>query len=276
MDVGKQGDAKADHILAQDLALAGAVQSNGQGSGAGHGADSGQVCGTIVAEHFPGVLAGVSACQQIQDRQPDVMAEHDDNDDLQERGQLMGDHALIAQVAESGGNVERQDGNDDLADDVQHDVLELGQEITGELAVGPGSGQANQHTEDQRAHDTHDLRDIQLKHNARQLPQASDFGVDGQVRDQRVAGSRAHKCRADGRNVSDDNRHAQQAGRILAQLGDGRCDKADDDERDTERDELAHDVLQGNDHPHETQREDLPQDNADHDAQQQPERQIVQ
>lgn len=104
MDVGKQGDAKADHILAQDLALAGAVQSNGQGSGAGHGADSGQVCGTIVAEHFPGVLAGVSACQQIQDRQPDVMADHDDNDDLQERGQLMGDHALIAQVAESGSN----------------------------------------------------------------------------------------------------------------------------------------------------------------------------
>ena len=276
MDVGKQGDAKADHILAQNLALAGAVQSNGHGSGAGHGADSGQVCGTIVAEHFPGVLAGVSACQQIQDRQPDVMADHDDNDDLQERGQLMGDHALIAQVAERGGNVERQDGNDDLADDVQHDVLELGQEITGELAVGPGSGQANQHAEDQRAHDTHDLRDTQLKHNARQLPQASDFGVDGQVRDQRVAGSRAHKCRADGRNVSDDNRHAQQAGRVLAQLGDGRCDKADDDERDTERDELAHDVLQGNDHPHETQREDLTQDNADHDAQQQPERQIVQ
>ena len=276
MDVGKQGDAKADHILAQDLALAGAVQSDSQGGGAGHGADSGQVCGTIVAEHFPGVLARVSACQQIQDRQPDVMADHDDNDDLQERGQLMGDHALIAQIAERGGNVERQDGNDDLADDVQHDVLELGQEITGELAVGPGSGQANQHAENQRAHDTHNLGDIQLKHNARQLPQASDFGVDGQVRDQRVAGSRAHKCRADGRNVSDDNRHAQQAGRVLAQLGDGRCDKADDDERDTERDELAHDVLQGNDHPHETQREDLTQDNADHDAQQQPERQIVQ
>ena len=53
MDVGEQGDAEADHILAQDLALAGAVQSNGQGSGAGHGADSGQVSGTIVAEHFP-------------------------------------------------------------------------------------------------------------------------------------------------------------------------------------------------------------------------------
>ena len=44
----------------------------------------------------------------------------------------------------------------------------------------------------------------------------------------------------------------------------------------TQNDELAHDVLQGNDHPHETQREDLTQDNADHDAQQQPERQIVQ
>ena len=243
VDVGEQGDAEADHILAQDLALAGAVQSNGQGSGAGHSADSGQVCGTIVAEHFPGVLAGVCTGQQIQDSQPDIVACHDDEDDLDEGGQLVGDHALIAQVAEGSSDIEGQHGDDDLADDVQHDVLEFAEDVAGQLAVGPGSGQANQHAENQGAHDTHDLRDIQLKHNARQLPQASDFGVDGQVRDQRVAGTGAHKGRADGRNVSDDNRHAQQAGRVLAQLGDGRGNEADDDERHTEGDELAHDIL---------------------------------
>ena len=45
VDVGEQGDAEADHILAQDLALAGAVQSDCQGGGAGHGADSSQVSG---------------------------------------------------------------------------------------------------------------------------------------------------------------------------------------------------------------------------------------
>ena len=54
VDVGEQGDAEADHILAQDLALAGAVQSDSQGGGAGHGADSSQVSGAVVAEDFPG------------------------------------------------------------------------------------------------------------------------------------------------------------------------------------------------------------------------------
>ena len=243
VDVGEQGDAEADHVLAQDLALAGAVQSKGQGSGAGHGADSGQVCGTIVAEHFPGVLAGVSACQQIQDRQPDVMADHDDNDDLQERGQLMGDHALIAQVAERGGNVERQDGNDDLADDVQHDVLELAEEVAGELAVGPGSGQTHQNAEHEGAHDAHDLGDVQLEHDVGQGPQTGHLSVDGQVRDEGVACTGAHEGCADRGNVSDDDRHAQQAGSVLAQLGDGRGDEADDDERHTEGDELTHDIL---------------------------------
>lgn len=65
VDVGEQGDAEADHILAQDFALAGAVQSDRQSGGAGHGADSGQVSGAVVAEDFPGVLAGVCAGQQI-------------------------------------------------------------------------------------------------------------------------------------------------------------------------------------------------------------------
>ena len=43
----------------------------------------------------------------------------------------MGDHALIAQVAEGSGDIEGQHGDDDLADDVQHDVLELAEEIAG-------------------------------------------------------------------------------------------------------------------------------------------------
>ena len=41
-------------------------------------------------------------------------------DDLQKGGQLMGDGALVAQAAEGGGNVEGQNGDDDLAHNVQH------------------------------------------------------------------------------------------------------------------------------------------------------------
>ena len=158
----------------------------------------------------------------------------------------MGDGALVAQAAEGGGNVEGQHGDDDLAHDVQHDVLELAEEITGKLAVGPGSGQTHQNAEHEGAHDAHDLGDVQLEHDVGQGPQTGHLSVDGQVRDEGVACAGAHEGCADRGNVSDHDRHAQQAGSVLAQLGDGRCDKADDDERDTERDELAHDVLQGN------------------------------
>lgn len=243
VDVGEQGDAEADHILAQDLALAGAVQSDSQSGGAGHGADSGQVSGAVVAEDFPGVLAGVCTGQQIQDSQPDIVACHDDEDDLDEGGQLVGDHALIAQVAEGRGDIEGQHGDDDLADDVQHDVLELAEEVTGELAVGPGSGQTHQNAEHEGAHDAHDLGDIQLEHDVGQGPQTGHLSVDGQVRDEGVACAGAHEGCADRGNVSDHDRHAQQAGSVLAQLGDGRGDEADDDERHTEGDELTHDIL---------------------------------
>ena len=196
-----------------------------------------------MAEDFPGVLAGVCAGQQIQDSQPDIVACHDDEDDLDEGGQLVGDHALIAQVAEGSGDIEGQHGDDDLADDVQHDVLELAEEITGELAVGPGSSQTNQNAEHEGAHDAHDLGDVQLEHDVGQSPQTGHLSVDGQVRDEGVACAGAHEGCADRGNVSDHDRHAQQAGSVLAQLGDGRGDEADDDERHTEGDELAHDIL---------------------------------
>ena len=243
VDVCKQGDAEADHVLTQHLALAGALQRHTQRSGTGHGADSGQVSGAVVTQHFPRILAGVSTGQQVQHSQPDVVTGHNDDDDLQEGGQLMGDGALVAQAAEGGGNVEGQNGDDDLAHDVQHDVLELAEEVAGELAVGPGSGQTHQNAQHQSAHDAHDLGDVQLEHDVGQSPQTGHLSVDGQVRDEGVACAGAHEGCADRGNVSDHDRHAQQAGSVLAQLGDGRGNEADDDERHAEGDELAHDIL---------------------------------
>ena len=148
------------------------------------------------------------------------MAQHDDDDDLQEGGELAGDHALVAQVAEGGGDVERQHGNDDLFDDVQHDVLELRQQVNEPLGLGPGGRQADEDGQHQGAHDGHDLGNVQLKHHAGQLPQALHAGVDGQVGDQGIARAHGHKRRADGRDIGDDDRHAQQPGGVGAQLGD--------------------------------------------------------
>ena len=41
----------------------------------------------------------VSTGQQVQHSQPDVVTGHNDDDDLQEGGQLMGDGALVAPVS---------------------------------------------------------------------------------------------------------------------------------------------------------------------------------
>ena len=254
VDVGEQGNAEADHVLPQHLALAGAAQGHCQRRRAGHGTYGGQVGRAVVAEDLPGIFAGIGAGQQIQHRQPDVVAGHDDEDDLQKGGQLAGDHALIAEVAESGGDIEREHGDDDLADDVQHDGLELTQKVDGALGFGPGSGQAQQHGEHQGAHDAHDLGNIQLEHHLRQLLQACHAGVNGQVGDQGIAGTHAHEGRTDGGDVGDDHGHAQKTGGIGAQLGDGGRDKADDDQRHAEVDELAHDVLQRDDHFHDALR----------------------
>ena len=85
--------------------------------------------------------------------------------------------------------------------------------------------------------------DVQLEHDVGQGPQTGHLSVDGQVRDEGVACAGAHEGCADRGNVRDDDRHAQQAGSVLTQLGDGRGDEADDDERHAEGDELAHDIL---------------------------------
>ena len=229
-----------------------------------------------MAEDLPRVLAGVGPGQQVEHRQPDIVARHDDEDDLNKGGELVGDHPLIAQVAEGGRNVERQDGDDDLAHDGQNDVLELAEEITGQLAVGPRCRQTHEDAEHQCAHNAHDLGDVQLKHHLRQLTQTGHLGIDGQMRDERIARAGAHEGRADRGGVGDDDGNAQQPGGIFAQPGDGRRDEADDDQRHTEGDQLAHDVLQRHHNFHGSQREDLPQQHADNDAQQQPERKTVQ
>ena len=228
-----------------------------------------------MTQHFPRILAGVRTGQQVQHSQPDVVTDHDDDDDLQEGGQLMGDGALVAQAAEGGGNVEGQNGDDDLAHDVQHDVLELAQEIAGQLAVGPGGSQTHQNAQHQSAHDAHDLGDVQLKDDARQLAQTGNVVVDGQVRDQAVACAHAHEGCADRGHIGDDDGHCQQAGSVLAQLGDGRSNEANDDQRHTEGDELTHDVLQGHHNAHGALVEHLTKDDTNNNAQQKPEGQTI-
>ena len=109
-----------------------------------------------------------------------------------------------------------------------------------------------------------------------QLTQARNIRLDGEVRDQHIACGGRHECRANGRDVGQHHSHAQQAGSVAAKPGDRGGNEADDNQGHAEGDELPHDVLQGDNHLHGAFREELAEQNADKNAEQKPEGQIVQ
>ena len=263
VDIRKQGDAEIDQVTAQHLALARAVERDGERGGAGHGADSRQVSRAVVAHDLPGALAGVGSGDQIQDRKPDVVAGHDDQDDLHESGQLVGDHALIAQAAEGGADVDGEQGDDDLLNDGQHDVLKLLQQLAGERGLGPDRREAEHQAQGQGAHDGHDLRDVELEDGGLQLAQRLHIRVDGEVGDQRIAGAGAHEGGEDGAEIGQNHGEAEHLRGVVAHAGDGRGDKADDDQRHAEGDELAEDILQGDNDLHGALFKELAEADAD-------------
>ena len=160
--------------------------------------------------------------------------------------------------------------DDELVHDGKHDVLKLREEVEDHARPGPHGGKAQQHREHQRGHDGHDLRDIELEGDGGQLAQALGVGDDVQVRDDGKARACGHEGREDARGVGEDDRDGEHPRRVGAELCDGRRDEADDDERDAEHDELAHDVL-GRDHDdHGPPRQDKAEQDARDDGDQEP------
>ena len=143
VDIGKQRDTKVDHITAEGRGLLGAAQGNGQGGSGRHGAHSSEVSRAIVLDHLDGIGLGIRTGKAIEQRQPDVMADHDNDDDNEEDGKLLGDGALIGQRAEGAGDEDGQDGDDNLGDDLQHDILELLEYAGNGLCLDPGGSQAD-------------------------------------------------------------------------------------------------------------------------------------
>ena len=269
MHVGKQGNAEVHHIPTENLGLPGALQSHGQSSGGGHGAHGGQVSRAVVLEDLNGAALGVGAGDAVQHRHPDEVTHQHDDDCLQEDGQLPGDGALVGQAREGAGDEEGQDGNDDFGNQIQHDFLELVQNLGGGFGLRPYGGKTHEHGEDQSGHDGHDLRNLKTEHVLGQGTQVSGgVGIvhDG---DEHIAGHRGHQGCQHGRDVGNEQCHAQKTGGVAAQLGDGRSDKADDDQGNDEVDKLTHDVLDGHQHRHHGFGNDQADDDTDNDTKQQ-------
>ena len=273
MDVREQRDAEVDHVPAQDSGLLRAAQRDGKRRRRGHRADRGDVCRAVVPHDLDRVFARVYAGERVQQQHPQIVTDHDDHDDLEEHRELLGDRSLIRQTAEGRGDEERQQRDDDLGDDGQNDVLDFVEQRLQALGFGPCDCKADHQRQRERAHDVHDRRDLELEQHLGQLLQTLDLRNDGQVRNDGIACRSGNERRADRRTVRQNERHDQHARSVVAELGDGRRDEADDDQRHAEGDDLAEHLLDGNDDIHDRLVRHETEQNADDHAKQQLERQ---
>ena len=73
------------------------------------------------------------------------MAYHNDDNYHQEHRQLLGQGALVGQTAEGASDENRQQGNNNLSNDGQNDLLELLQNLGNGYGFGPGCSQAQKY-----------------------------------------------------------------------------------------------------------------------------------
>ena len=173
------------------------------------------------------------------------MSDENDDDHLKEYGQLFCDGALVCERAEGQCDEDRQQRNDNLGNQGQNDFLEFVQNAGDLSGFGAGCCKTDHNGKDQSAHNGHDRRNFKLKYNRRKLLKSLYAGDNGKMRDQRIARCHGKQCGAQRRGVGDQDGNAQHAGSIISKLGDGGRDKADDDQRYTEIDDLPKYVLQG-------------------------------
>ena len=95
MNVRKQRDAEIDHIPAQSGGFFCAPQCNSQCGGRRHGSGGREIGWPIIAQDFPCIFSGIEACDAVQNGQPDIVPEHDQDDNQQEDRQLPGDCPLV-------------------------------------------------------------------------------------------------------------------------------------------------------------------------------------
>ena len=196
-----------------------------------------------MANYFPGVMAAISTGNGIEHGHPQEVPDHHNHNYTQEHRQLARDGTLPAQAAESAADEERQNGNNDPLYDFEHDVLEFLQKLDHGFAVRPDRCQAHKHAEHQRTHHGHDLGNIQFKNDLGQCVQALDLIRNIQMRNERIPSPGAEQSGQYAGDIGNNQRHAQHTRSVRAQPRDRRCHKAYNDERHTESDDLAHNVL---------------------------------
>ncbi len=127
-------------------------------------------------EHAERVLTGVCAGDHIEHGEPDIVADEHYDYDLHEHRELFGYGAFVGESAEREADIERQYRNDDLRHDGKHDLLKFIEHTGDELRLVPCSRETHHDGEYQSAHDGHDLRYLEFKHDIREFQQPLDLG----------------------------------------------------------------------------------------------------
>ena len=175
-----------------------------------------------------------------------MLKKHYDKDNGDEYRKLTGDGAFPCETTEGGGDKEGQNRDDYLLNYLKNNILELLKNTDDGVALGPNSGKTNEDGEHQCAHNAHYLRNVELEYYLRQSTQTLGVGYDAQAGDDAVACChRKQSCKNAG-NISENQSDSQHSGSAAAELGDRGGDKAYDDERNAEINELTHYVLEGN------------------------------
>ena len=112
-----------------------------------------------------------------------------------------------------------------------------------------------------------------FKDNLRQTAQSIDCRLNRHMRNQRISGCHRKQRRAKRRCIRQNQRYSKQSGGILSKLRDRRGNKADDDQRYTERNNLPKNIIQRHNEIHKTFICYKTGNNTDRYTQRQPKRQ---
>ena len=276
VDVGAQRNHEVADLLA-DAVSSCTLQVDRDGSSRGLGAQSGGVAGDLVAEHLEGALVAHSTCNAELQEDADQMHDDDHKEHLPQDAQNGKGLAGLGHVDKGAADVQGQQRDDDRVQDLIDDAGEILHAIIKGIADGlaPQGGQAQAHHKGQN--------------NSRECVKDRGDG-DGEVAGQRVVSSCsdllqstfAHKareqagrhqigCRASdqGGTVGQCHSDDEQLACAALQISDTHGNIGHDHQRDDELQERAEDSRCGNDHAAEPHREELADDDAQHNGDEQ-------
>ena len=201
-------------------------------------------------ENFHGVLTGVSTCQSVEHCQPNVVTYHYDCNYHQEYRQLFSNAAFVRKCTEGASDEYGKQRNNNASYDCENDFLEFFQAFGDGSGVSPSCSQTNQYGEYQCAHYAHNRSNFQIKEQFRQIFQTIYRRGDVQRRNNAVTSKGGEERCTDGGYISQNNCETQHSASVFTQAGNGRCDKANDNQRYAEHNNIAEEVFTGKDHLH--------------------------